>query len=295
MLRRATLVAATLLLAACVAAPTSADARSRPLAGTLVVVDPGHDGGNAAHPRSIDRLVDAGGFEKACDTAGASTDGGFPEHAFTFDVAVALAADLRALGARVVLTRPNDRGVGPCITERAAIANRLHATVAISIHGDGGPASGSGFEVIEPGRLVNRSVDTVPILRPSRSLAVAIRAALDSVRGLHPSTYLGRAGIGTRTDLGGLNWSTVPKVLVECLNLRNAHDAALAVNPRWRRTLAAGLARGIAAWLLHRGSTTSAPARSTTVATTTTASTTTTTTDLGTTTTIDPATTTTAP
>jgi N-acetylmuramoyl-L-alanine amidase len=76
---------------------------------------------------------------KACDTAGAQTDAGYPEHAFTFNVAMRLARLLRAEGATVVLTRPNDHGVGPCVTQRAAIGNRAHADAAISIHADGGP------------------------------------------------------------------------------------------------------------------------------------------------------------
>ena len=139
-------------------------ATSLPLTGAIVVIDPGHNGGNGADPAFIDHLVNAGGFWKACDTAGAATNSGYLEHVFTFAVAKLLQRDLRALGARVVLTRPNDRGVGPCITERAAIANRLHATVAVSLHGDGGPPYGRGFEVIEPGLVVSSVSNTAPIL-----------------------------------------------------------------------------------------------------------------------------------
>ena len=41
------------------------------------------------------------------------------------------------------------------------------------------------------------------------------------------STYIGKDGIAVRNDLGGLNWSTVPKVFIETGNMRNATDAAL--------------------------------------------------------------------
>src|SRR5207302_638312 len=108
----------------------------------------GHNGGNGAHPDAINRLVDIGNGTKACDTTGTSTDDGYPEHAYTLDVATRAAALLRTAGASVVLTRTDDSGVGPCIDERAGIGNRAGAAVAVSIHADGGPAGGRGFHVI---------------------------------------------------------------------------------------------------------------------------------------------------
>ena len=122
-----------------------------PLAGLTVVIDPGHDGGNGADPGYIDRPIDGGGFTEPCDTTGTETDNGYTEHAFNFDVALraqALLAGRR--GRRVVLTRSTDTGVGPCVNVRAAIANDLHADVAVSIHADGGPPGGSGFAVDTP-------------------------------------------------------------------------------------------------------------------------------------------------
>ena len=50
---------------------------------------------------------------------------------------------LRAAARRVVLTRKDNRSVGPCIDERARIANRARADAKVSIHADGGPPSGS--------------------------------------------------------------------------------------------------------------------------------------------------------
>src|SRR5262245_1621561 len=59
-----------------------------PLAGKTIAVDPGHNGGNGAHPRAINRMVPAGGFRKACDTTGTATnDGSLSEPAFTWSVA----------------------------------------------------------------------------------------------------------------------------------------------------------------------------------------------------------------
>jgi N-acetylmuramoyl-L-alanine amidase len=46
-----------------------------------------------------------------------------------------------------------------------------------------------------------------------------------AVTGQNVSTYLGSGGIQPRNDLAGLNLPTVPKVFIECANMRNAQDS----------------------------------------------------------------------
>lgn len=227
------------------AAPSGGAATSGlPLAGRTIVVDPGHNGANGAHPERINRLVPAGGFRKACDTAGTQTnDGRLTEAAFTFAVALRLRARLEAAGARVVLTRSSNTGVGPCVNERAAIGNRAHADLAISIHADGGPPSGRGFHVIAPAAIPGRSTR---IIAPSLAFARRVRAQLVAA-GLRTSTYVGGGGLVQRSDLAGLNLSAVPKVLVELGNMRNAQDARELERSAWRGRVATALERAIAA------------------------------------------------
>jgi len=231
-------------------APLSTAAPNRaaqPLAGQVIALDPGHNGANWSHPAIIDRLVNVITEWKACDTAGAQTDAGYPEHAFTFDVAMRLARLLRAEGATVVLTRHNDDGVGPCVTQRAAIGNRAHADAAISIHADGGPPSGTGFEVIAPGRITG--APDAQVIGPSGRLAADVRNAYHRISGEPYSDYVGTRGLDVRTDLGGLNLSTVPKVFIECGNMRNAADAARLTSPRFRERVAVALEAGFVAFL----------------------------------------------
>jgi N-acetylmuramoyl-L-alanine amidase len=216
------------------------------LAGKTVVIDPGHNGGNASHPEVINRQVDIITQRKPCNTTGTETDAGYPEHAFTWDVAGKLRRLLEKMGAKVVLTRPNDTGVGPCVTERAAIGNKAKADAVLSIHGDGATASGHGFHVILPG-LVKGHNDA--IIQPSRRLGVIIRNAYRSGTGLAYSTYRGRNALETRTDLGGLNLSTRPAVFVECGNMRNHGDAAKMSDPAFRERMATSLAAGLTKYL----------------------------------------------
>jgi N-acetylmuramoyl-L-alanine amidase len=234
-------------LAAAVAAP--ARTAERALAGRTVVIDAGHNGGNAAHPREIGRLVDAGTLRKACDTTGTQTATGYTEAAYNLDLARRLARILRAAGAQVVLTRTNNTGWGPCITERAAVGNRASADSALSIHADGGPARGRGFHVIYPPSIRGLTDD---IAAASFRLALDVRAAYRAGTGLPYATYLGRQGLDRRSDLGGLNLSDVPKVFVETGNMRNATDAALLEDPHFRQQAARALARGLTRFLARQ-------------------------------------------
>src|ERR1700744_1680722 len=112
-------------------------AHPHPLAGKVVGIDPGHNGGNFSDPSFINAPVWNGREEEACDTTGTETDGGYTEARFNFNVAVYLRAILEHEGAKVVMTRRTNTGVGPCIDRRAQILNKAGADVAIDIHADG--------------------------------------------------------------------------------------------------------------------------------------------------------------
>lgn len=56
-------------------------------------------------------------------------------------------------------------------------------------------------------------------------------------------------GLDVREDLGGLNLSTVPKVFIECGNMRDPKDAALLTSSHWRQKAAQGMADGISSYL----------------------------------------------
>jgi N-acetylmuramoyl-L-alanine amidase len=215
----------------------------------VVAIDPGHNGGNGAHPGAINKPVVAyaDGKTKACDTTGTETnDGRLTESLFNLYVAKDLAAKLRARGATVVMTRKTNNGVGPCIDQRAAIGNRAGADAAISIHADGDEAAGAhGFDVIypRPDEMVRPSIAGL-----SRRLSTKVRDALVGA-GIPPADYVGSHGLDARDDLGGLNLSTVPKVLAELGNMRSASEAAKLESSAYRTRLAAALAIGIERFL----------------------------------------------
>lgn len=214
--------------------------------GPLIVLNPGHNGANGSHPAEINRLVPSGfGQMKACDTTGTTTNAGYPEHAFTWDVTLRVRTILRAHGVRVVLTRPDDNGVGPCVDQRAAIGNQPGVKAVISIHADGAPSDGHGFHICED----SRQPAGPRVAARSHRLTVAVHDALVRGSGFVTSTYLGTNGYYPRDDLAGLNLATVPATFIELGNMRNAGDAELQSSPAGRARIAAAVAAGILAYL----------------------------------------------
>ncbi len=232
-------------------APGRTRTRARPLHGKVVVIDPGHQLGNANHPRQVNRLVDAGGFKKACNTTGTATNGGFPEATLTWKVSRVLARQLRHRGATVRLTRHSNsyQDWGPCIDVRGRRGNKAHADAVVSIHGDGADASARGFFVIMP---ADRRGWTHDIFHSSHRYGLRVRAGLGAA-GLRVSTSYGGDGLDVRGDLGTLNWSNRPAVMVELGNMRNTHDARHMTTAKFRRHVyARGLRIGISRFLLRR-------------------------------------------
>ena len=59
------------------------------------------------------------------------------------------------------------------------------------------------------------------------------------------STYDGVGGFAERGDLAGLNLTTVPKVLIECGNMRNATDAAQITTTAYQQAVARAIEQAI--------------------------------------------------
>src|SRR6516225_7525576 len=139
------------------------------VAGMGVFLDPGH---NAGADTTL-QVPNGRGGTKQCNTSGAATNDGYPEHAFNWAVVGLIIGLLNEKGVRTELSRDSDNGVGPCVDKRAALANAMHPDAIVSIHADGGPPSGSGFHVNYSSPPLN---DIHP--RPPVQLADTIRDAL---------------------------------------------------------------------------------------------------------------------
>ena len=180
---------------------------------------------------------------KPCNTSGTATDDGYAEHAFNWVVVGLINDSLKQMGIKTGLSRDNDNSVGPCVDKRADLANLMQPDAIVSIHADGGPASGSGFHVNYSSPPLNDSQKGRTL-----QLAQAMRDALAQA-GFHPSTYIGSDGLYGRADLAGLNFALYPAVLVELGNMKNADDAARMESADGRAQYAAAVTNGIVAFL----------------------------------------------
>ncbi|OBH84031.1 N-acetylmuramoyl-L-alanine amidase [Mycobacterium scrofulaceum] len=237
--RRDVLRWAPALLAA--GAVTTAPRATAGVAGSAVFLDPGH---NAVNDASINQQVPNGrGGTKACQTSGAATNDGYPEHAFTWAVVGLINQSLSQLGVRTQLSRGDDGSVGPCVDQRAAAANAMRPDAIVSIHADGGPPSGSGFHVNYSSPPLNDAQ-----AGPAVQLATTMRDTLAQA-GFQPANYIGSNGLYGRDDLAGLNLAQYPAILVELGNMRNADDAARMESPDGRARYANAVTQGIVAFL----------------------------------------------
>ncbi|WP_439957286.1 N-acetylmuramoyl-L-alanine amidase [Nocardia inohanensis] len=239
---------AGLIPGAALASPVLPDLPQR-LLGKTVFLDPGHQGPN--HNQDVARQVNDGrGGTKPCQTTGMSTLNGVPEHTVNWNVAQLVRTSLEGLGARVVLSRPDDTGWGGCIDERAAAANSSNADLAISIHADSAPGAARGFHLIVPQLPIPdakaNEVQGGPGLNASRAMRDAYVQA-----GFPAATYNGAAdGLQTRNDIAGPALTHVPVAFLEMGNGANAEDAQLLESSEGQLKHAVTITTGAVSYLL---------------------------------------------
>jgi N-acetylmuramoyl-L-alanine amidase len=232
------------LVAASVLIASPAHALPGGVAGKIVFLDPGHNGANDA---SIGRQVPTGrGGTKDCQASGTSTEEGYPEHSFTWETTLRIRQALTALGVRTAMSRGNDDALGPCVDERAAMANALQPNAIVSVHADGGPATGRGFHVLYSSPPLNNA-QAGPSIRFAQLMRDQLQAS-----GIPPANYIGQAGLNPRSDIAGLNLAQYPSILVELGNMKNPADNALITTPEARQKYADAVVRGVVACLQTR-------------------------------------------
>jgi N-acetylmuramoyl-L-alanine amidase len=227
--------------------PTPAPVRG-PVTGQLgprpVVIDPGHGG----------------------DDVGASSAGGLMEKEVTLAVARRLARTLEGRGHAVRLTRDGDQG--RALTDRTALANRLDATVFISLHANASTVSsvtgaetyymsldgasdeaaaataelenqaGSSADDRSPLDLILWDLAQAEVLNESSRLALAVQGRLNA--------WLGLRDRGVKqAPFVVLTGATMPAILVEVGFLSNPSEAERLTEPDSQQALADAIAAGI--------------------------------------------------
>ncbi len=214
-----------------------------------IVIDPGHGG-------------------KDTGAVGAN---GLTELDLTMAVARRLAAELRARGHAVRLTRED--GEGRALTDRTAIANRLEAKIFVSLHANASTFSSvkgaetyymslddkaSDAAAAATAKLENEAGDSTDqrsdldlilwdlaqtsALNESAELAVAVQTRLNALLGLRDR------GV-KQAPFVVLTGATMPAILVEVGFLSNPSEADRLAEPEHQQALARAIAMGIEEFL----------------------------------------------
>ncbi|MBE0416998.1 MAG: N-acetylmuramoyl-L-alanine amidase [Coriobacteriia bacterium] len=203
----------------------------------VVAIDPGHQRRSNMGVEPIG----PGSSETKTKVTGGTTGvvSRMPEYEFALKLSNKVKERLEASGVKVVMTRTR-HDVDMSNVERAKIANKAGADLAVRIHADGNPdRSMSGISTLCPAS--NRW--TKPISTRSKSAAVAVQ------RGMVKATGGKDLGIIERGDITGFNWSKVPVILVEAGFMSNPTEDQRLASDGYQDKLADGIVEGVMAYL----------------------------------------------
>ena len=204
-----------------------------PLAGVKIGIDPGHQ----AKGNSEKEPVAPGSSEMkakvSSGTQGVSTR--VAEYIVNLDVSLQLRDALEAQGAEVYLTRET-HDVNISNIERATMMNELGVDMVLRIHCNGSTDSsvkGIGLYVKKTGEAAEESYEICEYLLPAMAEATGARAM----------------GIYQRDTYSGMNWSTVPSILVEMGFMSNPEEDKLLNDSEYQQKLVSGMVQGIADYM----------------------------------------------
>ncbi len=191
--------------------PPSLPDATKPLAGSKILLDPGHGG-----PEDL----------------GARGPTGYPEKKVTLILAQLLQTELMQRGAQVVMTRTADVDVG--LAERVSLIEQTQPTLALSLHYNALPDGGDA--------LGTQGIGVFWYQPQAHGLAVFLHHYL--VQTLKRPSY----GIYWN-NLALTRPAIAPSVLLELGFMINPDEYEWIVNPGEQRKLAQAIAEGVTQWL----------------------------------------------
>lgn len=202
------------------------------LSGVAVGIDPGHQ---LKQNSELEAIAPGSSETKPKVSSGtAGVKSGIPEYQVNLDISLQLREALEALGCTVYMTRETN-GVDISNQQRAAMMNEYGAQLVLRLHCNGSEnhsANGIGLYVNATGDIAESSYAASQALLPAMTAATGARAD----------------GIFKRDTYTGLNWSTVPCILVEMGYMSNPEEDMKLVNPDYQQLLVQGMVEGVCAY-----------------------------------------------
>ena len=204
--------------------------------GITVALDPGHQAPDVdmsgqepnAPGSSVMKTRATGG------TSGMTT--GVPEYQLNLEIALQVRDLLKTEGYTVVMTR-EDNETAISNAERAALANESGASVMVRIHANGSEDPGASGALALVGSSSNPYVGSL--------YGESSRLAEDVLSSYCSATGMADHGVITSDTMTGINWSTIPVMILEMGFMTNPTDDTNMEEPDFQKKMAEGIAQGI--------------------------------------------------
>lgn len=202
----------------------------------LIAIDPGHQSGQ----------VDMSGLEenapgstvlKTQATGGTSGSySGIPEYQLNMDISLALRDALQTQGYDVIMTR-EDNETAISNKQRAILANEAGADLVIRIHANGSENASANGALVLIGSAENPYVGNL--------YEDSYHAAEMVLNAYCLATGMVNRGVQTNDTMTGINWSTVPVLILEMGFMTNEQDDLNMADPAYRTKMVSGIVDGV--------------------------------------------------
>lgn len=219
--------------------PTNNPSSTKPLSGLKICIDPGHQAhGNNELEQVNFWSTTPTKIKVSTGTQGIST--GIAEYIVNLQISLKLRDKLVALGADVLMIRTN-HDVNISNKERAIIGSEFNANVVLRVHCNGSTKTSEKGIV-----LYTRGIGDGTAAYKQKS-EHDLKMAKELLTYLSASTGAKARGVFQSDEYTGINWCSVPCIIIESGFMSNADEDKMLCSEAYQDKLA----EGIAQWMLH--------------------------------------------